>query len=637
MPREKQRELDTMNVLFVSMPFAAIRPAIGVSLLKSHLQKMGISARVLYLNMRFARVFGYGDYGYIAERTPTQSLAGDWVFGRCAFGPRDESDKEYLQAFDERFSKFGPTGAGIAALLRARAAAEPFLQDCLNQVDWRQHDVIGFTSTFAQTTASLALAQRIKERFPRTTIVFGGANCEAEMGLQLHRSFPFVDLVLSGEADLSFPRAMRAIIGGEDPADIPGVISRRNGRSCYVSLMPDRVEDLDTLPYPDYADYFEQFASVCPSYTPHAGVLVESSRGCWWGEKHHCTFCGLNGTSMAFRSKTAARVLDEITELCRRYKSQFVEMVDNILDMHYFRDLVPELARRKLKLGLFYETKANLTKEQLHALYDAGIHSIQPGIESFSTDILQRMRKGTSAAQNIQLLKWCKETGVKPFWNIIYGFPGENPADYEETVRIIECISHLQPPFGFGAIRLDRFSPNFVFADELGLCNVRPDRSYGYIYDLPQQDLSELAYYFEHDYTDGRDPLEYTGAAFAAVRRWQREPDPKGLLFADHGDALAIWDFRLGAKRTLTILAGYERLVYLYCDQNRPLRQIRTFLADRQHSGAPLEEFLSRLIAGRLMIQLDGRYLSLAVRSPGSQTHDLPAGQRTATAELVVL
>jgi ribosomal peptide maturation radical SAM protein 1 len=340
---------------------------------------------------------------------------------------------------------------------------------------------------------------------------------------------------------------------------------------------------------------------------------------------------------MAFRSKTAARVLEEITELCGRYKCQFVEMVDNILDMHYFRDLVPELARRKLKLGLFYETKANLTKEQLRALRDAGINSIQPGVESFSTDILRRMRKGTSAVQNVQLLKWCKELGVKPFWNIIYGFPEENPADYEETVRIIECISHLQPPFGFGAIRLDRFSPNFVFAGDLGISNVRPDRSYGYIYDLRQEELSELAYYFEHDYADGRDPLEYTGAAYAAVRRWQKEPDQKGLLFADHGDALAIWDFRTNAKRTLTILTGYERLVYLYCDQNRPLRQIRAFLAESQHSGAPIEEFLNRLIAWRLMIQLDGRYLSLAVRSPGSQIHDSPVSQSKAHPELVML
>jgi ribosomal peptide maturation radical SAM protein 1 len=626
-----------MNVLFVSMPFGAIRPAIGVSLLKGHLERMGVYSRVLYLNMRFARMYGQGDYQYVAERTPTQSLAGDWIFAQCIRGVCPDADAAYLEAFDQRFGKFAPTKAGVAALRRARTLAEPFIEECLNQVKWQDYDVIGFTSTFAQTAASLALAGRVKQRYPRLVTIFGGANCEAEMGLQLHRLFPFVDIVCSGEADLSFPRLIQALMAGKEPVDVPGVISRREGRSFSVSLKPERVADMNSLPYPNYDDYFEQVASVCPAFKSLSGVLIESSRGCWWGEKHHCTFCGLNGTSMTFRSKTAGRVIEEIVGLCNKYNSRFVEMVDNILDMHYFRDLIPELQRRRLKLGLFYETKANLTKQQVGELHDAGIESIQPGIESFSTDILRRMRKGTTAAQNVQVLKWCKELGVKPFWNVIYGFPGEDPADYAETARIFDSIRHLQPPFGFGAIRLDRFSPNFVSADDFGLCNVRPDRSYRYIYNLPEQDLFDLAYYFEHDYTDGRDPQEYIGAAFAAMRRWQSEPDDRGLLYADHGEALAIWDFRSNADRTLTILTGFEREVYLYCDQNRPLHQIRALVGERDASGRALDEFLARLIAWRLMIRLDDRYLSLAVRSPRADTHELAAGQRRQPEELVVL
>jgi hypothetical protein len=78
----------------------------------------------------------------------------------------------------------------------------------------------------------------------------------------------------------------------------------------------------------------------------------------------------------------------EITQLVSRYQPQYIEMVDNILDMKYFRDLVPELERRRLKISLFYETKANLTKEQVRALSAAGIATIQPGIESLSTEVL---------------------------------------------------------------------------------------------------------------------------------------------------------------------------------------------------------------------------------------------------------
>jgi ribosomal peptide maturation radical SAM protein 1 len=611
-----------MNVLFVNMPFSAIRPAIGVSLLKAQLNRMGVSSRVLYLNMRFARLVSTEDYRYVSDLAHTQSLAGDWVFSRSAFGQRDEADAAYFQAFAQRFGKYSATEGAIAILKRCRAQTEAFLQECLIEIDWQSYDVIGFTSTFTQHVASLALAQQLKQRFPHLQIVFGGANCEAEMGLQLHRLFSFVDFVCSGEADISFPRLIQALNDGGDITDIAGVISRIDGESHYRNLAPDRVQDMNCLPYPDYDDYFAQLASMYPSSKQPVGVLMESSRGCWWGEKHHCTFCGLNGTTMTFRSKSAVRVLEEITSLCERYHPGYVEMVDNILDMRYFRDLLPELQKRGLQLGLFYETKANLTKEQIYQLHRAGVNTIQPGIESLSTDILRIMRKGTSAIQNIQLLKWCKEIGIKVYWNLLYGFPAENPADYESTAEIIESIHHLQPPFGLGAIRLDRFSPNFVSANHLGLCNIRPDGSYQHIYGLPESELFDLAYYFEHDYQDGRCPENYVGGTHKAVRRWYEVSENRGLMYVDHVETLAIWDFRACAKRTLTLLSGFERALYLYCDHNRSFTQIETFSQENGNTDVSVEKILESLLENRHIIHLDGRYLSLAIRTVGKGSNN---------------
>jgi len=595
------------------MPFGAPRPAIGASLLKSELKRIGVTSRIVYLNMRFARLLGSRDYEEIAERMPTQSLAGDWVFSASLFGERPDADAAWADAFGERFTKYiGPEPA-LETLRRARAAAEGFLEDCLESVDWPAYDIVGFTSTFFQHVASLALAERVKERHPQVSIVFGGGNCEAEMGLQLHRSFPFVDFVCSGEADISFPALVEVLRDSSVDPDIPGVISRRDGRSHYTSLIPERVRDLDELPYPDYDDYFDQRLEIWPDDKRSAGVLMETSRGCWWGEKHHCTFCGLNGTAMAFRSKSAERVLTEIEALSERYQPSFISMVDNILDMQYFRDVLPALRERRLTLQLFYETKANLTKEQLRLLVDAGVTTIQPGIESLSTSILRIMRKGTTAIQNVQLLKWCKELGIKAYWNLIYGFPGEDPLDYETTANIIESIQHLQPPVSLGSIRLDRFSPNYVTAQALGISNIRPDRSYGYVYALPEQQLHDLAYYFEHDYADGRDPETYVVEAHRAVRRWHEESQRRGLVFADHGEMLGIWDFRAGASQTVTILRGAERALYLYCDQYRSRSKINSFWEGLEAPHVDLDELLDRLVETRMMIELDERYLSLAI------------------------
>jgi ribosomal peptide maturation radical SAM protein 1 len=605
-----------VNVLFLNLPFSSTRPAIGVSLLQAQLRRAGIASHIEYLNLRFARRFGYANYEYIAEQTPSPAVCGDWVFSRSAFGPREEADAAYLRMLNERFGHLPPTRLGLTTLVKARNMADEFLDECALQIEWRAFDVIGFTSTFTQHVASIAMARRVRNLHPEGIIVFGGANCEAEMGVQLHASFPFIDYVCSGEADLSLPELLRRLQTGVPVHDIPGVISRREGGTQYVSLAPRRVADLDTLPYPDYDDYFAQYAAVFPNAKARPPVLMESSRGCWWGEKHHCTFCGLNGTSMTFRRKSAARVLEEISTLCNRHGSKMVEMVDNILDMAYFKDLIPELFRRQLQLGLFYETKANLTKSQVQALRDAGLHSIQPGIESFSTDVLRIMRKGTTSVQNVQLLKWCREIGLKVLWNLIYGFPGEAPADYEATASVFDAIQHLQPPFGFSTIRLDRFSPNFDQAEALGFINVRPDRSYRYIYDLPDEALYNLAYYFEYDYADGRDPRSYVAPARSALGRWQRATGNAGLVYADHGDKLAIWDFRPVAVRTLTILEGAGREVYLFCDQHRSWPQLRNHVAAPQLSDRALEDFLDRMLCERLMLRLDAHYLSLATKAP---------------------
>ena len=57
---------------------------------------------------------------------------------------------------------------------------------------------------------------------------------------------------------------------------------------------------------------------------------------------------------MTFRSKSAQRVLDELEHLVTQWQVEFVEVVDNILDMRYFKDMLPALAERQSPIRLFY-------------------------------------------------------------------------------------------------------------------------------------------------------------------------------------------------------------------------------------------------------------------------------------------
>jgi len=79
-------------------------------------------------------------------------------------------------------------------LLRLRDEVVPaFLSAMMRETDWGKFAVVGFSSVFQQTAASLALARRIKAAHPHVRIVFGGSNFDDEMGHELFRRVDALD------------------------------------------------------------------------------------------------------------------------------------------------------------------------------------------------------------------------------------------------------------------------------------------------------------------------------------------------------------------------------------------------------------------------------------------------------------
>ncbi len=206
----------------------------------------------------------------------------------------------------------------------------------------------------------------------------------------------------------------------------------------------------------------------------------------------------------AARARRAARTWR------RHYPGCDIQVVDNILDLKYFKTLLPELAERKLNVSLFYETKSNLKKEQVRLLRDAGVLTIQPGIESFSDKVLKQMKKGVSGLQNIQLLKWCKEIGVHADLVPADRIPAANHRRTTSRWRTCRRASAIcRSRLASTSIRLDRFSPNFNEAGQLGFTKLRPLPFYEFLYDLPEPARYNLAYYFAYDYKVPQDVARY--------------------------------------------------------------------------------------------------------------------------------
>ena len=130
------------------------------------------------------------------------------------------------------------------------------------------------------------------------------------------------------------------------------------------------------------------------------------------------------------------------------------------------------------------------------------------------------MDKGCTALQNIQLLRWCQELGIEPAWNLLAGFPGEPPAEYERMARLVPLLTHLTPPCSCAQVRLDRFSPFHVRSEAYGFRRLRPARAYFFVFPLDRRDMERLAYFFDFDYEDGRQPAEYLRPLEREIRLW---------------------------------------------------------------------------------------------------------------------
>jgi ribosomal peptide maturation radical SAM protein 1 len=614
------------RTVLVAMPWPYLHmPSMQLGTVTAILRNAGVPVRAYSAYLRFMdflveesnrlppeRQLTAQLYTDVSEKSSVNGL-GDWVFAVepfCARSP--EREAEYLRYLEGRVDE-----RLIEAARYLRERVGTYLDRCVEEILADDPAVVGFTSTFNQNVPSLNLAARLKAAKPELVIVFGGANCDGPMGAGLHEAFPQIDYVVRGEAEYALPATMEVIAGLREAASVPGLVYRRAGRTVVNPAPRAAAVAMDDVPPPDFDEYFERVreSRVRGWIESLVRIPVESSRGCWWGEKHHCTFCGLNDAQIAYRSKRPDVFSAELEELGRRYRRTRFQVVDYILDLRYFKTLLPWL--RETREGgqdwtFFYETKANLKKEQFALLRDAGVHSIQPGIESLSTHVLKLMDKGVTALQNIRALKWAREYGIRVSWNLLYGFAGETAADYERIHELIPLLTHLEPPSSVTRLYLERFSPYFERAEEYGIEVRGPAKFYRLIYPAGDELLARIAYEFEYFVKD-LEPNPMIKPLHARVARlWSESAPPSTLTLVRGAGFVTIYDRRAGLPAQDLTLTGTSATIYLELDAGRTPEQLADALGGAVGTAA-IRELLDELVRKRLVYEENGVYLALAV------------------------
>lgn len=610
------------RIALINMPFADLQlPSIALTQLKAVVSqrfKDQVSVEVYYLNHDFAKYLTVDLYDLITSSADAQNAGlGDWFFRQSAFPDQPNNAGPYLS----RYFPFHTEEMNTlkSRILEKRRGLDHFLESLISKYELDQAQLVGFTSMFMQNAATFALARKLKERETKPIIVMGGANCETPMGQVIVKEVAAIDFVFSGPALKNFPEFVQHCLEGEPlkAGSIKGVFTKRN---YLFHTGPDAIGEELSIDVPvdlDYQHFLDTLANNFPQNEIEPILLFETSRGCWWGERAHCTFCGLNGISMAYRAMSPDRALkqfDSLFEYAPRVSR--MDAVDNILPKSYLHEVLP-FVRTPENVSIFYEVKADLSESDVEVLAKARVKIVQPGIESLATSTLKLMKKGTSAFRNLSLLKYCAKYGIEPAWNLLIGFPGEGAEVYRKYVADLPLLTHLFPPTGVYPVRFDRYSPYFMKSKEYGL-DLHPLDYYSLIYPFPQETLNNMAYYFA-DFNIGAEYAQTMSQWIGKIKEkidhwidaWKHEETHPELVLYENGNGPTIRDSRWGELREYQITDVSARILKLLTDKPKKIGDVANEFAGVEGFDAAGE--LDLLREKRLLFEEDNRLMSLTL------------------------
>ena len=609
-----------MKIALINMPFApAEAPSLGLTQLAAVIERrFGAQIELYqhYLNLDFAaKLRSSGFYDQAISPYGRLTGLGEWFFRAAAFPDAPNNLDEYLARF--YFDEDSASRSIVAFVREHLDAADNFLDEMIIKYDLASVDVIGFTLNFYQTTASIAMARKLKQLNPLIMVVFGGPAVRGVSGKVLIEKIPVLDYVFSGAALLSFPRFVDALLRGVDPElkELPGVFAA--GADEYAP--PERNfgdhADINELLNLNYEPFLKQFDATMQDSGATPYLLLQSSRGCWWADQHRCTFCGLNPCGEKFEAMRADRALQHINAILRYAdRVSYFAACDNVVPPNYFEEVFPHLqppARTFIK----YEIRSDITEHEIEILCKAGIRCVQPGIEALSTATLKLMGKGVSAFRNITFLKSALRYGVVPEWNILIGTPGERIETYVKYLQDIPRLMHLPPPEGVFPIEFTRDSFYFEHPEAYGL-TLDPIESQAYIYPFDEQSLKDLSFQFIDRNSDHALLAEWLDKLGRLIEQWRQRwyrsisERPRLIMWRDEY-SMAVCDSR-GVSEEIYRISDMEVKVLDVLQQPLDIKEVAAKLDVDEHQVKTVVAALSR---HNLLFEEKQRYLNLCMKT----------------------
>lgn len=587
------------DLLLISMPFNSVK-VIGVQLpiLETYAAQQGIAVESRYLYLKYADTLGV----YFYDKLAFKPYYSEIFFSALLFP----------EHFYDRFSEIKHTFADFLTdeeIQKIPVILKKVSDQIIQEIQWTNYKLVGFTINYGQLIPSLYMARQIKKSNPEVKIVFGGSRVTGALGVNI-LTHSEVDFAISNDGE----EALCLLYKNLDQPDyfncLPGLIYRQGE---MVQFNPSGKQmNLNTLPTCNYDSYFNELhnsSSELQNYTLlNAYLPIEFSRGCWWKK---CSFCNLNLQHQKYRQKPTEKTVKELIELSNKYLWNKFIFTDNCVPRNALKDFLNKLIESERDFEIFMELRAGVfERKDFPILRKAGVKMIQVGVESFSNSLLEKMKKGTTAIENIAILKYCQENNIYVDYNLITSFPTESEADIEETKEAIGYLRNLQPPFSTN-FKLGYQSEVYNHLEAYNIATIEVAQLDRLIY---PEELQKKIKGFYYDYTlkEGKGLPGWDEVIDSWRVSFQKTRSKHPLKYWDCGRFINIQNQIDNNDFLYKLSEKYQCEIFRSCGEIREYDEILQLELDV--SIEEINEFLEYMVEEKLFYKEGNKYLALPIR-----------------------
>jgi len=303
-----------------------------------------------------------------------------------------------------------------------------FLTFVIQHIETLSFDILGLSTICSSFPFTIQIAQEVKKFHPNVKIILGGPQASL-VDIPTMKAFPFIDFVVRGEAEDTFPLLLEAFSSMNSSLELEKIrgITFRKGTEITRNPNASPILDLDSLPLPSY--YLD------PNITEYKSLPLEVGRGC----PFNCVFCSTSDFfNRKFRLKSPQKIIEQMKFIKDTYGINKINFIHDNFTVNRKKvvEFCESLLRCEEEFSWSCSARADQIDDELIALMaKVGCKGIFFGIETGSARLQRVIKKKLNLSDALLRIQCADQHGIYTAVSLITAFPEETKDDLRDTIN----------------------------------------------------------------------------------------------------------------------------------------------------------------------------------------------------------